>query len=90
MLYVGYSHPVAVEPPDGISFEVDTKTRQIKVKGFDKEQVGQVAANIREVRPPSRTRAKVSTTSVRKSAARLGNLVRQRSKVMAYGKENTF
>jgi large subunit ribosomal protein L6 len=52
MLYVGYSHPVEVPPPDGITFEVDTKTRQIKVVGFDKEQVGQVAANVRNVRPP--------------------------------------
>ncbi|MBI5841301.1 MAG: 50S ribosomal protein L6 [Chloroflexi bacterium] len=51
-LYVGYSHPVKMEPPAGISFETDAKTRQIKVMGFDKEQVGQVAANIRKVRPP--------------------------------------
>jgi len=51
-LYVGYSHPVKVEPPAGISYEVDTKTRQIKVLGFDKELVGQTAANIRNVRPP--------------------------------------
>jgi len=52
VIYVGYSHPVRMEPPAGISFEVDTKTRQVKVMGFDKELVGQVAANIREVRPP--------------------------------------
>ncbi|MEW5829130.1 MAG: 50S ribosomal protein L6 [Chloroflexota bacterium] len=52
MLYVGYSHPVVVEPPDGISFTADAKTRQVKVLGYNKEQVGQVAANIREVRPP--------------------------------------
>jgi len=51
-LFVGYSHPVKMEPPAGISFEVDTKTRQIKVMGFDKELVGQVASNIRSVRPP--------------------------------------
>ncbi|HEX2980013.1 MAG TPA: 50S ribosomal protein L6 [Anaerolineaceae bacterium] len=51
-LHVGYSHPVVVEPPDGISFDVDTKTRQIKIRGVNKEQVGQIAANIREVRPP--------------------------------------
>jgi large subunit ribosomal protein L6 len=51
-LYVGYSHPVKMEPPAGISYEVDTKTRQIKVLGFDKELVGQTAANIRNVRPP--------------------------------------
>jgi len=52
MLYVGYSHPVVVVPPGGITFEVDTRTRQIKVKGFDKHLVGQVAADIRKVRPP--------------------------------------
>lgn len=51
-LFVGYSHPVKMEPPAGISFETDAKTRQIKVQGFDKELVGQVAANIRKVRPP--------------------------------------
>ncbi len=51
-LYVGYSHPVVVEPPAGITFEADAKTRQVKVLGFDKELVGQIAANIRKVRPP--------------------------------------
>lgn len=52
MLYVGYSHPVEFPPPAGISFEVELKTRQIKVTGFDKEAVGQTAADIRKVRPP--------------------------------------
>lgn len=52
MLYVGYSHPVEFPPPAGISFEVDQKARQIKVMGFDKEVVGQTAADIRKVRPP--------------------------------------
>lgn len=52
VLYVGYSHPVTVKPPEGITFDVDAKTRQIKVLGYDKQQVGQIAANIREVRPP--------------------------------------
>ena len=51
-LFVGYSHPVKIEPPAGIVFETEAKTRQIKVSGFDKELVGQVAANIRGVRPP--------------------------------------
>jgi large subunit ribosomal protein L6 len=51
VLHMGYSHPVTMEPPKGISFEVDAKTRQIKVLGFDKEQVGQVASDIRNVRP---------------------------------------
>ncbi len=49
---VGFSHPVIVEPPEGITFEVDMKVRQIKVLGFDKQSVGQVAANIRKLRPP--------------------------------------
>jgi large subunit ribosomal protein L6 len=52
VLYVGYSHPVNIEPPTGINFEVDAKTRQIKVKGANKEDVGQIAADIRKVRPP--------------------------------------
>ncbi len=51
VLYMGYSHPITMEPPQGISFMVDVKTRQIKVLGFDKEQIGQVAADIRKVRP---------------------------------------
>ena len=51
-LFVGYSHPVKMEPPAGISFEVDLKTRQIKVMGYDREVVGQTASEIRRVRPP--------------------------------------
>ena len=51
-LFVGYSHPVKIEPPAGISFEVELKTRQIRVLGFDKEVVGQTASEIRRVRPP--------------------------------------
>lgn len=52
VLYVGYSHPVVFEPPAGISYEADMKIRQIKVQGYDKELVGQIAADIRKVRPP--------------------------------------
>jgi len=52
VLHVGYSHPVRVEPPAGISFEADQKARQIKVLGYDREVVGQTAAEIRRVRPP--------------------------------------
>lgn len=51
-LFVGYSHPVVIEPLEGISFDVDTKTRQVKVMGSNLEVVGQVAADIRKVRPP--------------------------------------
>ena len=50
-LAVGFSHPVVVEPRAGITFEVPVPT-QVVVKGIDKQQVGQTAAEIRKVRPP--------------------------------------
>jgi large subunit ribosomal protein L6 len=50
-LTVGFSHPVVVEPRAGITFEVPTPTEVI-VKGIDKQQVGQTAAEVRSVRPP--------------------------------------
>jgi large subunit ribosomal protein L6 len=50
-LALGFSHPVHVEAPSGISFEVPTPTRII-IRGVDKEAVGQVAANIRKIRKP--------------------------------------
>jgi len=52
IINVGYSHSVEVEPVDGISFEVLERNNLIKVSGYDKQVVGQVAANIRKVRPP--------------------------------------
>jgi large subunit ribosomal protein L6 len=48
---LGYSHPITVEAPDGISFEVQTPTRFV-VRGIDKQRVGEVAANIRKLRKP--------------------------------------
>ncbi|HLI57471.1 MAG TPA: 50S ribosomal protein L6 [Actinomycetota bacterium] len=50
-LALGFSHPVHVDAPDGITFEVPAPTR-ITVRGSDKELVGQVAANIRKIRKP--------------------------------------
>ena len=50
-LALGFSHPVIVPAPDGITFEIPAQTRVI-VKGIDKELVGQVAANIRSIRKP--------------------------------------
>ncbi|MFZ4809964.1 MAG: 50S ribosomal protein L6 [Ilumatobacteraceae bacterium] len=50
-LALGFSHPVIVNAPDGITFECPTQTRVI-VRGIDKEIVGQVAANIRSIRKP--------------------------------------
>jgi len=51
VINVGYSHPVNVPAPDGISFEVPAPTK-ITVKGINKQKVGQTAADIRAVRPP--------------------------------------
>jgi large subunit ribosomal protein L6 len=50
-LALGYSHPVSIEAPDGIDFEVPQPT-EIIVRGIDKQLVGQVAADIRKRRPP--------------------------------------
>jgi large subunit ribosomal protein L6 len=50
-LNVGYSHPVVIDAPAGITFEVPVQT-EILVKGIDKQQVGEIAAEIRDVRPP--------------------------------------
>ncbi len=48
---LGFSHPVVVSPPEGVNFRVERPT-QFVVEGIDKQQVGEVAANIRKIRPP--------------------------------------
>jgi len=50
-LALGFSHPVTVDAPDGVTFEVPVPTRVV-VKGIDKQRVGQVAADIRKIRKP--------------------------------------
>ena len=50
-LNVGFSHPVVIKPPQGVSFEVPENTAVV-VKGIDKQQVGEIAAQVRKVRPP--------------------------------------
>lgn len=52
VLHMGYSHPVDMPPPAGISFTVDRSGRVVTVSGIDKEVVGLTAARIRSVRPP--------------------------------------
>jgi large subunit ribosomal protein L6 len=54
---LGFSHPVVVEAPDGITFRVETPTR-FAVEGIDKQKVGEVAANIRKLRKPDPYKAK--------------------------------
>ena len=51
VLAIGFSHPVTINPPTNIEFEVEGTSR-IVVKGINKEQVGQVAADVRKIRPP--------------------------------------
>ncbi len=57
VLRTGFSHPVEVTPPPGITLEIEGANR-IKVKGADKEAVGQVAANLRAIRPPDAYKGK--------------------------------
>jgi large subunit ribosomal protein L6 len=54
---LGFSHPVTIEPPEGISFRVEAPTRFV-VEGIDKQQVGEVAAQIRKLRKPDPYKAK--------------------------------
>ncbi len=73
-LSVGYSHPVVINPPDGIAFEVPAPT-QIVVKGIDKQKVGQVAADVRKVRPPEPYKGKgirYAGEQVRRKAGKTG------------------
>ena len=73
-LQVGFSHSVLVEAPEGITFEVPEPTR-ITVSGIDKEQVGQVAADIRKIRPPEPYKGKgirYAGEHVRRKAGKAG------------------
>ena len=71
---LGYSHPVPVSPPDGITFRVETPTRLV-VEGIDKQQVGEVAANLRKLRKPDPYKGKgvrYSGEQVRRKAGKAG------------------
>ena len=73
-LNVGYSHPVEITAPVGVTFKVEENTK-ITVSGFDKHLVGQVAANVRAVRPPEPYQGKgirYSGEHVRRKAGKAG------------------
>jgi large subunit ribosomal protein L6 len=73
-MQLGFSHPVAFDAPDGIDFEVPEPTKII-ITGIDKEQVGQVAANIRRIRPPEPYKGKgirYTGERVRRKAGKAG------------------
>jgi large subunit ribosomal protein L6 len=74
-LALGFSHPVIVAPPEGISFTVEGP--RVLVQGIDKERVGQVAANIRKLRPPEPYKGKgirYTGERVRRKAGKAGKV----------------
>ncbi len=73
-LQVGYSHPVTINPREGIDFEMPNATT-IVVRGIDKQRVGQVAAEIRKVRPPEPYKGKgirYSDEQIRRKVGKAG------------------
>ncbi|MBK6886924.1 MAG: 50S ribosomal protein L6 [Tetrasphaera sp.] len=71
---LGYSHPITVEPPAGITFAVEAQTR-FSVQGIDKQQVGEVAANIRKLRKPDPYKGKgvrYAGEKIRRKAGKTG------------------
>ena len=75
-LNLGYSHPIEIEPPAGISFEVDNPTR-LAVVGIDKELVGQVAAQVRSTRKPEPYKGKgvrYAGEVIRRKAGKAGKI----------------
>lgn len=78
VLHLGFSHPVRVPAPDGITFEVETRARQITVRGVDKELVGRTAAEIRMIRPPEPYKGKgirYFGEHVRRKAGKAGKVI---------------
>lgn len=75
VMKLGYSHEIVVPPPAGISFTVEDRGRLVRVSGIDKQAVGQVAANIRELRPPEPYKGKgvrYADERVRRKAGKTG------------------
>jgi large subunit ribosomal protein L6 len=75
-LNLGYSHPIEIDPPEGIAFEVDNPTR-VAVTGIDKELVGQIAAKVRAARKPEPYKGKgvrYAGEVVRRKAGKAGKI----------------
>jgi large subunit ribosomal protein L6 len=75
-LNLGYSHPIEIDPPQGISFEVENPTR-LAVIGIDKELVGQVAARVRATRKPEPYKGKgvrYAGEQIRRKAGKAGKI----------------
>lgn len=52
VMHLGYSHPIPIDPPENVEFAVEERGRIVRVRGIDKQVVGELAANIRKLRPP--------------------------------------
>jgi len=77
VLYMGYSHPVRIEPFPGTSFEVEDRGKKVTVRGIDKEAVGQLAVNVRSVRPPEPYKGKgirYADETIRRKAGKAGKV----------------
>jgi len=75
-LNLGYSHPIEIDPPEGISFEVENPTR-LAVVGIDKELVGQIAATVRSTRKPEPYKGKgvrYAGEHIRRKAGKAGKI----------------
>jgi large subunit ribosomal protein L6 len=75
-LNLGYSHPVEIEPPEGIAFEVENPTR-LAVVGIDKELVGEIAARVRSTRKPEPYKGKgvrYAGERIRRKAGKAGKI----------------
>ena len=75
-LNLGYSHPIEIDPPDGISFEVENPTR-LAVVGIDKELVGEIAAKVRATRKPEPYKGKgvrYAGEYIRRKAGKAGKI----------------
>jgi large subunit ribosomal protein L6 len=75
VMKLGYSHEIVVKPPPGITFAVEDRGTKIYIDGFDKQVVGQVAADIRKLRPPEPYKGKgvrYSDEHVRRKAGKAG------------------
>jgi large subunit ribosomal protein L6 len=77
VLYVGYSHPIEMDAPEGITFEVPRGGRTVTIYGIDKEMVGEIAARIRRQRPPEPYKGKgirYEGEHVRRKAGKAGKI----------------
>ena len=75
VMYLGYSHPIEIQPPADITFSIEERGRFVFVDGIDRQVVGQVAANIRNLRPPEPYKGKgvrYNDETIRRKAGKAG------------------